>query len=75
MEAYELRFHGESECWRVYSGTGLLYSLHCGDAMLFQVGEYFLPSNLELDTEWYVKFGEARFWLHRQATYRVKPIF
>jgi len=50
MEAYELRFHRESECWRVYSGTELLYPLHCGDAMLFQVGDYFIPSNLELDT-------------------------
>lgn len=75
MIVYELRFHKETECWRVYSGVELLYPLHCGDAMLFQVGEYLIPSNLELDTDWYVKFGEARFWLHRKATYCVQPIF
>ncbi len=75
MEAYEMRFHKGTRRWRVYSGTELLYPLHCGDAMMFQVGKFFIPSNLEVDSEWYVKFGDTKFWLHRKATYRVQPIF
>ncbi|MDQ0114115.1 DUF5348 domain-containing protein [Paenibacillus harenae] len=75
MEDHELRFHTETRCWRVYSGTKLLYSLNCGDAMLFRVGESLIPSNLEIDTEWYVKFGDTKFWLHRKAKYRVQPMF
>lgn len=75
MKTYELRFHAEANCWKVHDDNKLLYSLHCGDALLFQVGDTLLPSNLELDTEWYVKFGEAKFWLHRKAKYRVFPYF
>jgi hypothetical protein len=66
-----LRFHKETERWRAYDGGKLLYPLHCGDAMLFQVGETFIPTNIELDTEWVVRFGETKFWLHRKTEYRV----
>lgn len=72
---HEIRFHGDTQRWNVYDGEKMLYPLHCGDAMLFQVEKDFLPSNLELDTEWYVKFGDAKFWLHRKAKYRVRLIF
>ncbi len=71
MNMHELRFHEETRRWRVYNGRKQLYPLHCGDAMLFQVGETFIPTNVELDTEWYVKFGDTRFWLHRKAAYKV----
>ncbi|MBN2981098.1 DUF5348 domain-containing protein [Cohnella algarum] len=55
----EIRFHGDTERWNVYDGEELLCSLRCGDAVMIQVGKHFLPSNLELDTDWYVKFGKG----------------
>lgn len=72
---HEIRFHEDTERWSVYDGEEMLYSLRCGDAMLFQVGKNYLPSNLELDTEWFVRFGDSKFWLHRNTKYRVRPLF
>lgn len=72
---HEIRFHGDTERWNVYDGEELLCSLRCGDAVMIQVGKHFLPSNLELDTDWFVKFGDSKFWLHRRAKYRVRPLF
>lgn len=68
---YELRFHQETRRWRVYDGMRLLYPLHCGDPIMFELGSLFFPANLELDTEWYVTFGGVKFWLHTKTKYRV----
>ncbi|MEB3104056.1 DUF5348 domain-containing protein [Ferviditalea candida] len=68
---YELRFHGETRRWRVYDGAKVLYPLHCGDPLLFELGGVFYPASLELDTEWYVAFGGTKFWLHTKIKYRV----
>lgn len=68
---FELRFHRATRRWRVYDGMTLLYPLHCGDPVLFELGDVYYPANLELDTEWYVKFGKTRFWLHTKTIYRV----
>lgn len=75
MSAYELRFHTEAGCWRMYCDNELLYPLNCGDPMLFQVMDSWILSNLELDSEWYVKLGDAKFWLHQKTIYRVQPYF
>lgn len=72
---HEMRFHEDIERWNVYDGEELLRSLRCGDAVMIQVGKHFLLSNLELDTDWFVKFGDSKFWLHRRAMYRVRPLF
>lgn len=68
---YELRFHRESRRWRVYDGLKLMYPLHCGDPLLFELGGSFHPGNIELDTEWYVTFSGTKFWLHTKVKYRV----
>jgi hypothetical protein len=68
---YELRFHQETRRWRVYEGMRLLYPLHCGDLIMFELGNVFCPANVELDTEWYVAFGGMKFWLHTKTKYRV----
>jgi hypothetical protein len=72
---YEIRFHENTQRWSVFKGGEMLYPLRCGDAIIIQVGKHFLPSNVELDTEWFVKFGDSKFWLHRHASYRVRPLF
>ena len=71
----EIRFQADTQRWNVYDEEEMLYPLRCGDAMLIQVGKHFLPSNLELDVDWFVKFGDSKFWLHRHAKYRVRPLF
>lgn len=72
---HELRFHEDTERWNVYDGEKLLHTLRCGDAVMIQVGKHFLLSNVELDTDWFVKFGDSKYWLHRCAEYRVRPLF
>lgn len=41
---YELRFHQETRRWRVYEGMRLLYPLHCGDLIMFGLGNVLCPS-------------------------------
>ena len=55
----------------MYEAGRLLYPLHCGDPIMFELGSVFLPTNVELDTEWYVTFGGVKFWLHTKAKYHV----
>jgi len=38
---------------------------------MFELGNVFWPTNMELDTEWYVAFGGVKFWLHSKTKYRV----
>lgn len=75
INVYELRFHTRTRRWRVYRDSEMLYPLHCGDGILIQIGQKFLPTHVELDTEWYVRFGETKFWLHRKTRYLIQPIF
>jgi len=48
----------------------LLYPLHGGDPIMFELGNVFWPANWELDTEWYAAFGGVKFWLHTKTIYR-----
>lgn len=75
MSMHELRFHRETRRWRAYEGTRLTCPLHCGDPILIQIGDAFFPAHMELDAEWYVKFGETKFWLHRKSKYRAMLLF
>ncbi|WP_409348262.1 DUF5348 domain-containing protein [Paenibacillus gyeongsangnamensis] len=70
-----MKFHKETRRWRLYEGTRLLYPLHCGDPILIEVDDAFCRVSLELDTEWYVKLGETKFWLHRKTVYNVRSLF
>ena len=56
-------------------GRRLLYPLHCGDPILIEVDGTFCHVSLELDTEWYVKLGDVKFWLHRKMVYKVRALF
>ncbi|MNP81916.1 hypothetical protein D3C76_1804030 [compost metagenome] len=46
---YEIRFHGKTRRWRVYDGAKVMYPLHCGDALLFELGGVFHPTNIEFE--------------------------
>lgn len=70
-----MRFDRETERWRLYEGKRMLYPLHCGDPLLLQIDDEWFRVNLELDTEWYVKLGITKFWLHHNTEYTVKPRF
>lgn len=70
-----MRFDTETERWRLYEGKRMLYPLHCGDPLFLQIEEEWFRVNLELDREWYVKLGIAKFWLHHKTEYTVKPRF
>jgi hypothetical protein len=37
---YELRFHEETD--RVYDGAKMMYPLHCGDALKFEIDGVFI---------------------------------
>jgi hypothetical protein len=71
----KLNFHTKTRRWRAYEGTRLICPIHCGDPALIEIGDAFFTAHMELDKKWYVKFGEARFWLHRKAKYRAMLLF
>lgn len=71
MIMQELKFHTLTDRWRVYEGTSLICPIHCGETVLIQIGNAYLPSSIELDTEWYVRFGDSKYWLHRKTIYKV----
>lgn len=70
-----IRYDKETECWQLYEEKRMLYPLHCGDPLLLRIGDEWIEVGLELDTQWYVKLGNAKFWLHHKTEYTVKPLF
>lgn len=70
-----MRFDAETERWRLYEGKRMLYPLHCGDPLLLRINDEWIEVGLELDTQWYVKLGNVKFWLHHKTEYTVKPLF
>lgn len=70
-----MRWDAEDDSWYIEGRSGTRYPLHCGDAFLLQMGKTFMEASLELDSEWYVKMGNVKFWLHRKQTYTIQPIF
>jgi len=68
---YELRFHEETDRWCVYDGAKMMYPLHCGDALKFEIDGVFHLAAIELDADWYATFGGVKFWLHTRTKYNV----
>jgi len=70
-----MKFHQATRRWRLYEGKRLLYPMHCGDPVFIEVDGTMIRVSLELDTEWYVKLGETKFWLHRKTEYNVRSLY
>lgn len=73
MDILRLKFHTDSEYWRVYAGQMNLYELCNGDRLWIQVGESFYSTRIEWDQEWFITLGRKKFWLHRKTQYRMMP--
>ncbi|WP_157076179.1 DUF5348 domain-containing protein [Alicyclobacillus kakegawensis] len=70
MKRGVLRFNSESERWQFVSDSGeVQYDMHCGDGVDIMVGSQYVHGRVEMASDWYVIFPNARFCLMRQSFY------
>jgi hypothetical protein len=67
----ELTYCRDAACWIVHMGVNV-YPMHCGDWMNMRIDDKGIPCRLELDRDWYVVFGQTRFYLRKKDTYLVE---
>jgi len=58
--------------WTIVSDQST-WELHCGDSFWLKVDEHWLPCRIENDTDWYIIFANAQFYLKPKRSYLVKP--
>lgn len=64
MKRGVLRFNKESDRWQFLTDSGEhTYDIHCGDGVDIMIGTQYVHGRMEMASDWYVIFSNARFSL------------
>jgi hypothetical protein len=67
-----MTYDRDGERWVVHL-EGRTVGFQCGEWLLMRIGESTeIPCRIEMDREWYVIMGDAKFYLRKNDTYQVE---
>lgn len=69
---YTMRFDANQDRWYTTSEDNHQSPIHCGETFIILLAHNKIQCRIEMDSDWYIIFGNKRFKLHPKETYEIQ---